>query len=419
MLARASEHLDLTPYRLRAVGPKAPATRRLFLEASAGAAVAAWLASPSNAATPTRGVVPFVGEGPFPLDKTVGAGLGRRRGLDLSALSPETLLIPRDKFFIRTGCPDRLPPTTSWKVRVHGLVETPLQIPIEALRREAGDAGPHLLECAGNSRAAHFGLMSVARWSGVRLERVLERVRMHPRATRALVSGFDEHAALDPGSSPGASWIFGLDQIRDSGAFLATEMNGAPLGPDHGYPVRLVVPGWYACAAIKWVNEIVIVDDEAPATDHMREYAGRTHQDPAGPRDRFLMERGRRPEGPQLARDFRPATIDPAAVAVRVEKRSEAEGRISYRIFGILWGGVPRGPFPAPALRIRIDPGLQEAPVETIERSAGSPWTLWSHTFEPRAPGRHRIELAIKEPGVRTRRLDMAYYAREIDIAAR
>ena len=405
-------------YRLRGVSPNAPATRRRFLEASAGVAAAAWLASPSSAATPNRGGVPFVGEGAFPLDTTVGAGLGRRRALDLSVLSPDTLLTPRDKFFVRTGCPDRLPPARSWKVRVHGLVETPLQIPIEELRREATDEGPHLLECAGNSRAAHFGLISAARWSGVRVQRLLERARLRPRATRVLVSGFDEHQVLDADSVPGASWVFGLDDIRDSGAFLATEMNGAPLGPDHGYPVRLVVPGWYACASIKWVNEIVIVDDEAPATDHMREYAGRTHQDPTGPRDRFLMERGRRPEGPPLARDFQPARIDPAAVPVRVEKRIETDGRTTYRIVGILWGGVPRGPFPAHALRIRIDPGLGEASMETTTTGPGSPWTLWSHSFEPRARGRHRIELAIREPGVRTRRLDMAYYAREIEIAS-
>ena len=96
--------------------------------------------------------------------------------------------------------------------------------------------GTHLLECAGNSRAAHFGLMSAARWSGVKLERVLERVRPQPRATQVLVSGLDEHSTLDPGSVPGASWFFGLDQVREAGAFLATEMNGAPLGPDHGYP---------------------------------------------------------------------------------------------------------------------------------------------------------------------------------------
>jgi DMSO/TMAO reductase YedYZ molybdopterin-dependent catalytic subunit len=399
-------------------------TRRRFLEASTGAALATWLAPVQHEGSPRRaspnaaerslGTVPFVGEGAFPLDTTIGAGLGRRRALDLSTLSPRALLIPQDRFFIRTGCPDPLPPTTSWKVRVHGLVETPVEIKVEELKREAADLGPHLLECAGNSRAAHFGLMSAALWTGVPLERLLERVRLLPRATRVLVSGFDEHSTLDPGSEPGASWIFGLDQVRDAGAFLATGINGAPLSLDHGYPLRLVVPGWYGCTAIKWVNEIALVDDEAPATDQMREYAGRTHQEPAGSRDRWLIKTGRRPEGPRLARDFQPATIDPAALPVRVERLVGGEGRVSYRIVGILWGGRT----PPRALSIRLTPDLSVAPVEEIGSGAGSPWILWSHTFPPPAPGRYRIDLVVRDPAVRTRRLDMGFYAREIAIAS-
>jgi len=399
------------------------ATRRRFLEAGARAAVASWL-TPVGAALSRGsataegerllGTVPFVGEGDFPLETTVGEGLGKRRALDLSTLPPGAALTSQDEFFIRTGCPDRLPATTSWKVRVHGLVEAPLEVPIGDLKREAVPVGTHLLECAGNSRAAHFGFMSAARWNGVPLMRLLERVPRRPRATRVLVSGFDEHSTLDPGSVPGASWIFGLDQVRESGAFLATEMNDAPLSPDHGYPLRLVVPGWYGCTAIKWVNEIALVDDDAPATDHMREYAGRTHQDVAGPRDRSLIQAGRRPEGPPLARDFQPATLDPAGLPVRVERRGAADGKVSYRVIGILWGGR----VPPRALRIRFNPDLGFMPVGEIGSGAAGTWTVWSHRFRPPAPGRYRIELAVKDPDVRTRRLDMGFYAREIEIAS-
>jgi DMSO/TMAO reductase YedYZ molybdopterin-dependent catalytic subunit len=359
------------------------------------------------------GTLPFVGEGAFPLETTIGAGLGQRRALDLSTLARGALLIPQDRFFVRTGSPDRLPPATSWRVRVHGLIERPVEIAVEELKREAVDQGAHLLECAGNSRAAHFGLMSAALWTGIPLERLLERVRPHRRATRVLVSGFDEHSVPDPGSVPGASWIFGLDQVHEWGAFLATGMNGVPLAVEHGYPLRLVVPGWYGCTAIKWVNEIVLVDDDAPATDQMREYAGRTHQDP-GPRDDVLVRTGRRPEGPRLARDFQPATIDPAAVPVRVEKLDAGDGAIAYRIVGILWGGRA----PARALRIRFNPDLDLAPVEEIGSGDGRTWALWSHTFRPPGPGRYKIELAIADPGIRTRRLDVGFYAREIEITS-
>jgi DMSO/TMAO reductase YedYZ molybdopterin-dependent catalytic subunit len=403
------------------VPQKTDASRRAFLETSVQTAAGLCLAPLARAVPPPAvhaagetllGTLPFVGEGTFPLDATGGAGLGRRRALDLSALTPETLITPTERFFVRTGCPDRLPPTDSWKVRVHGLVAAPLEIGIAELRGAAAPRGVHLVECAGNSRAAHFGLMSVARWTGVPLESVLARARPLARATQVLVSGFDEHDVSDPGSVPGASWVFGLAAAREAGAFLATEMNGAPLLPDHGHPLRLVVPGWYGCTAIKWVNEIALVDDTAPATDQMREYAGRTHQDPAGPRDRSLMEAGRRPEGPPLARDFRPATVDFAAAPVRVEK-CFAAGAIAYRVVGIAWGG---GGAPA-ALRIRLRPEDAFVPVET-QAEAGPAWRLWSHTLRAPAPGRYRIELAVGDAAVRARRLEAGFYAREFDVPA-
>ncbi|HET6898339.1 MAG TPA: molybdopterin-dependent oxidoreductase, partial [Vicinamibacteria bacterium] len=192
------------------------------------------------------------------------------------------------------------------------------------------------------------------------------------------------------------SWVFGLDQVRDARAFLATGMNGGPLLPDHGHPVRLVVPGWYGCTAIKWVDEIALVDDEALPTEQMREYAGRTHQD-------FARLR--------LARDFQPATIDPAAAPVRVEIVGDG-GKTAYRIAGLAWGGRT----PPRALAIRFRPDAPFVPVEQVGKGEAGGWTFWSHTFRPPSPGRYRIELAVRDPGVRTRRLDMGYYAREVEI---
>jgi DMSO/TMAO reductase YedYZ molybdopterin-dependent catalytic subunit len=378
-------------------------SRRRFLERAAGAAAAAWLApvAPARAGAErgetVLGALPFLDEGAFPLERTVGSGLGRRRAIDLSTLSPSAPLVPPDRFFIRTGVPDALPSPASWRIRLRGLVEAPSEMDVDALRGEASDLGVHLLECSGNSRGAHFGFLSAARWTGVPLARVLDRVKGRAGANRVLVSGFDRHSAPDPGSVPGASWIFGLDEIRESGALLAVGMDGGPLAPDHGHPVRLVVPGWYGCTAIKWVDEIALVGDDAPATDQMREYAGRTHQDPAGARER--------------ARDFRPATIDPAAVPVRAELVRAAGGAIACRVSGIAWGGRA----PVRTLRIRVRSELPLAPVERMEAAAG-PWTFWSHTFRPAAPGRYRIELAMGDPAVRARRLEAGYYVREFEI---
>ena len=95
-----------------------------------------------------------------------------------------------------------------------------------------------------------------------------------------------------------------------------------------------------------------------------------------------------------------------------MEKLGAADGKISYRIVGILWGGRT----PVHGVSIRLNPDMGFAPVEGIARPDGRTWTLWSHVFRPPAPGRYRIELAIAGPDVSTRRLDAGFYAREIEI---
>jgi len=393
-------------------------TRRALLAglaSSFGAAVGALGLRPL--AGPPSGelleTLPFLDERKVPLGKTVGSGLGRRQAFDLSTLSPESLVTPNEKFFIRTGYPDRMRSTERWKISVRGLVVRPVELLLQDLAREAEPMGVHLLECAGNSGEGKYGLMSAARWTGLPLGRVLQKVRRLPQATRVLISGFDEHSEPHPDSTRGASWIFTFEQLQVSRAFLATEMNGALLPSDHGFPVRLVVPGWYGCTCIKWVNEIVFLDDTAVATDHMREFAGRTDQDAAGPLDFLMAKPARDPLefGPRLAKDFKPATIPMAALPVRVEKW-RVEGKTRYRVVGILWGGdrLTR------ALVIRLGPDGEYVPVEDFEHRTNATWTLWSHAFQPRAPGKHSIELRVNDPTVRAPRLDSGFYRRSVVI---
>jgi hypothetical protein len=173
-------------------------------------------------------------------------------------------------------------------------------------------------------------------------------------------------------------------------------MNGAPLPRDHGSPVRLIVPGWYGCACIKWVDRVDLVPDDAAATPQMIEFARRTHQ------------QGQ----PALAREFTPAVIDAAAMPVRVEKWTAA-GRIVYRIVGIVWGGSK----PTNALQIRFKSIQPWVAVDDCPMPATSTnWALWSHVWRPEAPGRYEIVLRVNDPAVRTRRLDIFFYTREVQI---
>jgi Sulfite oxidase and related enzymes len=210
-----------------------------------------------------------------------------------------------------------------------------------------------------------------------------------------LVSGFDRYIESSVTSTPGASWIFTFEELKAAGAFLATKLDGKPLSRDHGAPVRLVLPGWYGCTCIKWVDHITFVDDRVEATSQMTEYAGRTHQNGV----------------PRLAKDFAPARIEHAAMPVRVEKVRE-NGKLNYRVVGLLWGGSGT----VTKLGIRFNPEEEYVRVESLRVPQTTPWTLWCHTWKPAALGRYTIRLAVLEPRVSTKRLDSGYYARTVEI---
>ena len=156
------------------------------------------------------------------------------------------------------------------------------------------------------------------------------------------LSALDDEGQRSATSVAGASWVLPIAALDRLGAFLALRMNGEPLPPDHGSPVRLVVPGWYGCAWIKWVTAIHLVGADEPATTQMKEFAGRTHQTARH----------------DLARDYAPADIQAAAMPIRVEKRRTPDG-VHYRVVGIAWGGSP----PADRLEIRFGSGDAWKPV--------------------------------------------------------
>ncbi len=341
------------------------------------------------------GLVDFLREGQSPTQTVLGDELDGRMYTDLASLSLQDATTPTEKFYIRTRVSKFLPDTKSWQVRVEGFPEKPRTLTLEYLRKAAKPAGLHLMECAGNVPLVHFGLISVASWTGVPVAEILDNPGAKRQRSRVLITGFDQYAAKSVTSVPGASWIFSLEELQRAKAFLATGMNESPLTSDHGAPVRLVVPGWYGCTCIKWVTRIALVSETAEATSQMKEYAGRTHQQGL----------------PSLARDFQPATIDAAAMPIRVEKWL-VEGKLTYRVVGVVWGGTSL----IKTIVIRFNPEEEYVPVDSFSQTKNDPWTFWTHAWSPKEPGTYAIRLAITDQGTRTRRLDSGYYVRTVEI---
>jgi DMSO/TMAO reductase YedYZ molybdopterin-dependent catalytic subunit len=356
------------------------------------------------------GYLPFLGEdsGGPPLipGRTSGPGHDARRIIDTaSLLLPTSRVTPANEFFIRTKYPDTLLAPEEWKIKISGEVHKPQDIPLSKLG-ESKPQGPVLLECSGNHRSLKFGLLSVADWEGVPIRDVFELAQPTPKAKAVLINGFDDDSTLpDTGapyrehSWPTCSWIFTFDQLEQAGAFLATRMNGAPLPKDQGAPLRLVVPGWFGCTEVKWVNEIKFVDNNQPATLQMLEFSHRTFQD-VQPR----LPGEIHPRGPAHARDYRPATIDQSVLPLRVEQWILG-GKIAYRVVGITWGGPNR----TDKLKIRFRPQGRNARFEPVQfcatKTSNLAYGIWVHDWEPKVKGPYSIDVQLAAPGARSRRL--------------
>lgn len=346
------------------------------------------------------GLVPFASDRgrDTPLGEFVGGpGLDARLFTDLSDLEPGKLITPTSRVFVRTARPKLLEGSGGrWTIGLSRFTKPAASLSVDDLIRDARPMGAHLIECAGNTDPQNFGLMSVTEWDGVPLADVVARFGVTAGATGVMVKGVDDESPSSRRSTPGASWVLPLDHLDRVGAFLAVRMNGEVLPPDHGAPVRLVAPGWYGCAWIKWVNEIRLVGADEPATSQMREFAGRTHQDGV----------------PEFAKDYQLPAIDLAATPIRIEKR-RLDGRLTYRVVGIVWGGERTTDKLLIRFSARDAPkSFALCPAPTTHRM----WSLWEYAWQPTEPGVYDIVLKVADPTIRTRRLDLFFYVRRVRI---
>ena len=346
------------------------------------------------------GLLPLFRNKPQPQEfgvKYGGPGLDARMVTDLSILEPNKLITPNELAYIRTEIPAAAAAHQGpWTLETSGLLAQPALLRLDDIAARSQKMGTHLFECSGNANPSNFGLMSVAEWEGIPLAEVVARLKPSKDATAVLVGGFDHIGQVSQRSIVGASWVFPLSSLDTLGAFLAVKMNGEPVPADHGKPVRLVVPGWYGCTWIKWVNELRLVGPDEPATTQMVEFANRTHQ----------------AEPHKFARDYTPADIQTAATPVRVEKRRGPNG-IDYRIVGIVWGGTK----PVDRLAIRFGKDEPFAPFAICPApKTHTMWSLWEYRWKPRAPGTYDISLRVADASIPQRRLETGYYMRQVKI---
>ena len=187
----------------------------------------------------------------------------------LAALSGG-LLVPNARFYVRNhfGIPDLDP--VDWRLHVGGLVEQRLSLGLAQLRGMRSASAIVTLECAGNGRAGleppvtgerwGHGAVSTAEWTGVPLAEVLDLAGVQAGAREAVFRGADGGPVDGRDGPVNFERSMPVGQLGQAGALLAYAMNGEELPVHHGYPLRLVVPGWYAVASVKWLTGIELID---------------------------------------------------------------------------------------------------------------------------------------------------------------
>lgn len=180
------------------------------------------------------------------------------------------VIMPNARFYLRNHFHlPRLDPKT-YRLSVRGLVQKPLSLSLRELHAMRSHSLVVTLECAGNGRVLfdppiegekwELGAVSTAEWTGVPLVEILKQAGMAAGAREALFRGAEGGVVEDRPEPIRFERSLQLDDPHLADALLAYAMNGEPLPIQHGSPLRLVVPGWYAVASIKWLTEIELID---------------------------------------------------------------------------------------------------------------------------------------------------------------
>ena len=187
---------------------------------------------------------------------------------------PELLddaITPSNRHFIRNnGIPPEDTNPDTWRLTIDGFVDNPLDLSIVDLRANFEVVEMALLlECGGNGRAFFdppatgnqwtYGAVACSQWTGVRLRDVLNRAGVQSNVVYTAHYGADSHLSGDPEKSP-ISRGLPIAKAMSDNVLIAFEMNGAPLHPMNGAPLRLVVPGWPGSTAQKWLTRIQLRD---------------------------------------------------------------------------------------------------------------------------------------------------------------
>lgn len=260
---------------------------------------------------------------------------------------------------------------SKWNLKITGLVSRPKTFSLDEIKSRRSKSVTATLECSGNSSNPGFmGAIGNIRWTGTPLSPLLKECGLSGRAMEVVFFGADEKVEKmrEQDYSQNFARSLALDHALSDDVLLAYEMNGEPLPVEHGAPLRLVVPGWFGIAWIKWLTRIEVLDRR-----YMSKYMARE----------YVTIRGEERDGRTIWRETSVGPIDVKSIVARAVRLPDGNLRVS----GAAWNDGT----PLKKVELKIDDGSWLPTRLDKRQHAKHAWTFWSFDWKNPASGDHTL----------------------------
>ena len=302
----------------------------------------------------------------------------------------DSYLTPSELFYIRSHFPIPNLDRASYQLGIDGAVRRPFALSYEELRSMRSETRVATLECAGNSRVFlvpqvqgaqwELGAVSNAEWTGVPLAALLERAELQEDVCEIVLEGADRGTPKEEPIPPDPisyAWSLPRAKAIQPEVLIAYQMNGRDLSPDHGFPVRAIVPGHYGMASVKWLTGIRAVREPFHGYWQTSDYAYWASMD-GRPVRRPLGEMKLKSE---IARPRVYETLVPNRI---------------YTVSGAAWAGETD----VAEIAVSTDGGLTWAAAEFLDPVRRHAWRRWKFDWlTPKQPGQYTLLARTKDAG--------------------
>jgi sulfite oxidase len=309
-------------------------------------------------------------------------------------------ITPIDRFFVRTHVTVPMIDVARWRLRVEGEVATALTLTLDAVKTLPSVELVSVAECAGNGRRFFEppvpgvqwgnGAVGNGRWRGVRLAEILKQAGIKDSAREILFDGAD----VPFRAMPDFQRSIPVKRALDPNTLLAYEMNGETLPLKHGFPLRVVVPGWAGDSWVKWLTSVRVLD-----TEHDGFWMKSAYRHPGKP---VAPGAAVPPERMQPVTSLRVKSV----IAAPVDGAQADPGK-RLTIRGVAWSGDAG---PVTAVDVSVDGGRrwQPAMLHQAQRSQFG-WRQWEFDWTPPAPAFYTILARARDAAGTTQPLDQEW----------